>query len=569
MNKCSRFASTGLIFFYLLPGLHGQNPNFVWAKRMGGISDEIPRSITVDNSGNVCTTGDFQSTVDFDPGPGTFNLTSAGVTDVFVQKLDASGNLLWAKQMGGASNDYGSSITTDAAGNIYITGHFAGIADFDPGTGVFNLASAGNADIFILKLDATGNLLWVTRTGGNAEDFGYSVITDVAGNSYITGHFWGTVDFDPGAGTFNLTSSGSYEIFIQKLDPSGNLLWAKQTGGTSGENAYSITLDVSGNILTTGRFSGTTDFDPGAGTYNLTAAGLSDAFVQKLDPSGNLLWAKQLGGTDDDYALSVTTDAGGNSYTTGYFYGTADFDPGAGILNLTSAGNRDIYIVKLDPQGNLEWVRQTAGVLDDFSWCIHASAAGSIYITGFFFGTLDFDPGAGVSNLTAYGASDVFIQKLDASGNFVWAKQLGGMDYDSGYSITTDASGNIYTSGFFWATADFDPGAVTFNLTSAGHMDIFIQKMGQTVGMAENDIDENMVIYPNPASNNLHVQINTGNYTGRALTIYNSFGEEVLAQKFTTDSFSIDVSAFPSGLYAARIFKDHVVEKSIKIIIER
>jgi hypothetical protein len=170
-------------------------------------------------------------------------------------------------------------------------------------------------------------------TGGNV--LAQKVVTDSSGNVYTTGFFSGTVDFDPGAGTANLTSAGSDDSFISKLDSGGNYVWAKQLGGISAELAIGISVDSSGNVYTTGTFQGTADFDPGAGTANLTSAGGDDSFISKLDSSGNYVWAKQLGSTGADVAYGVSVDSSGNVYTTGFFSGTVDFDPGAGTANLT------------------------------------------------------------------------------------------------------------------------------------------------------------------------------------------------------------------------------------------
>ena len=483
-NNMNHFNITKKIFISILALAFSQislaqNPSFEWAKRMGGTGDDRGHSITTDNSGNIYTTGYFSDTVDFDPGAGYFNLISAGENDIFIQKLNASGNLIWVKQMGGSLTDHGLSITIDNSGNVYTTGFFEGTADFDPGVGTTNLTSIGASDIFIQKLDTFGNLLWVKQMGGSFWDEGLSITIDNNGNIYTTGLFSITVDFDPGAGTTNLTSAGDYDIFIQKLDALGNLLWAKQMGGSTYDIGYSITTDNSGNIYTTGYFEGTVDFNPGVGTTNLTSAGFRDIFIQKLDSSGNLLWIKQMGGNNYDFGYSLTIDNKGNIYTTGWFSGTADFDPGTGTTNLTSVGFGDIFIQKLDASGNLVWVKQMGGFNYDCGNSITIDNNWNVYTTGFFHGTVDFDPGTGIANLTSIGNGDTFIQKLDASGNLVWVKQMGGTASTGGKSITTDTNENLYTIGYFNGTSDFDPGAGTTNLTSVGDNDIFIQKLSQ------------------------------------------------------------------------------------------
>jgi hypothetical protein len=254
---------------------------------------------------------------------------------------------VWAKQLGGTSTDVALSISVDSSGNVYTTGPFQGTADFDPGAGTANLTSAGGDDSFISKLDSSGNYVWAKQLGGIGNDVGYGISVDSSGNVYITGTFNDTADFDPGAGTANLTSVGSQDSFISKLDSSGNYVWAKQLGGTSADVARDISMDSGGNVYTTGTFQGTADFDPGASTANLTSAGGRDSFISKLDSSGNYVWAKQLGGTGNDIGRSISVDSSSNVYTVGYFTGTADFDPGASTANLTAGGATNSFISKL------------------------------------------------------------------------------------------------------------------------------------------------------------------------------------------------------------------------------
>ncbi|HAD97589.1 MAG TPA: hypothetical protein DCG19_09290, partial [Cryomorphaceae bacterium] len=318
---------------------------------------------------------------------------------------------------------------------------------------------------------------WVKQWGGTGGDVGYSTTIDSSQNFYITGSFYEEVDFDPGTATFNLTSTGFSDVFISKLDPAGNFIWAKKLGGTGYDGSRSITTDAFGNVYTTGFFQGTVDFDPGTATFNLTSAGFSDAFISKLDTAGNFVWAKKWGGVENDQAFSITTDASGNVYTTGYFQGTVDFDPATATFNLTSAGKSDVFISKLDTAGNFVWAKKWGGVEDDQTFSITTDASGNVYTTGYFQGTVDFDPATATFNLTSAGFSDAFISKLDTAGNFMWAKRLGGAEGVQAWSITTDASGNVYTTGFFRGTCDFDPGTGTFNLISAGVMDVFISKL--------------------------------------------------------------------------------------------
>lgn len=374
----------------------------------------------------------------------------------------------------------GSAI--DAAGNMYTTGYFDGTVDFDPGAGIYNLTTAGFYDLFITKLDASGNFVWTKSIGGANRDYANAVTIDASGNVCVVGSFSSTVDFDPGAGTFNLTSAGADDIFVLKLNAAGNFVWAKSMGSsTNNDSGNDIVVSASGAVYTTGGFQGIADFDPGAGTFNLTSAGSSDIFVSKLDAAGNFVWAKRMGGTNTsngDGGYGIVLDAAENVYTTGLFYATGDFDPGAGTTNLVSAGVQDIFYSKLDVAGNFVWAKRIGGTGYDEINDLAIDASGNLYGTGSYEGTVDFDPGAGTANLTSAGGSDIYSNKLDASGNYVWAKSMGSTDSNErGYGVAVDASGNVYSTGGFWGTADFDPGPGISNLVSGGYGDIFISKL--------------------------------------------------------------------------------------------
>lgn len=325
--------------------------NFSWATKFGIVGQDHGYGITVDAANNVYTTGDFQGTVDFDPGVGTFTLNSfAGNPDVFISKLDASGNFLSALRMGGSGNDHGRSIAVDGTGNIYTTGYFFGTADYDPGAGTISLTAAtgGGSDIFVSKVNNLGNAVFAKNMGGNGSDYGLSIKLDGTGNVLTTGYFQGSGDFDPNAGTFSLSVVGNDDIFISKLDATGNFVWAKGMGGSGTDLGNGIAVDGSGNVYTSGSFNATTDFDPNATTYTLTSSGLGDIFINKLNSAGNFMWAAKMGGTQDDYGNAITIDASGYLYTTGGFKGTVDFDPNTGTYSLTSSGSSDdIFVHKM------------------------------------------------------------------------------------------------------------------------------------------------------------------------------------------------------------------------------
>ncbi len=155
------------LYFSVCIITNAQTPTYEWAKAIGGTGFDFGNAVAVDReTGDVYTTGVFSSTVDFDPGAGVYKLTSAGANDIFITKSNAAGRFVWALRMGGDLNDSGFSIAVDASANVYVTGQFSNSVDFDPGDGKFNLTSAGLADVFILKMDVSGNFIWAKSIGG-------------------------------------------------------------------------------------------------------------------------------------------------------------------------------------------------------------------------------------------------------------------------------------------------------------------------------------------------------------------------------------------------------------------
>ena len=429
-----------------------QAADFNWAIRAGGTASSIGtedsgRAIATDSSGSVYVTGEFEETAMF----GAQTLTSSGWSDVFVAKLDAVSNVLWAVSAGGSGTDIGRGIATDASGNVYVTGRFSGTATF----GAYTLGTPwGNPEIFVAKLDSSGNFLWAVSAGGTLADEGYAIATDESGNVYITGSFWSMADSPATFGSHTLTSSGNADVFVAKLDSSGNFLWATKAGGTHYDEGYGIATEGAGSVYVTGYFEGMGTF----GTQTLSSYGNEDIFVTKLDSSGSFLWAHKAGGSDEDKGLSIAIDGLGSIYMTGHFHGPATF----GSTTLTSY--YDGFLTKLDASGNFTWTTQIPT-----AYGVATDGSTSVLVVGTFIGTRDF----GSQALVSSGRGDAFVTGLDLSGNFVWAQKAGGSNYDYARAVAADGSGNLYITGDFEDTATF--GADT--LVSAGGTDVFVAKL--------------------------------------------------------------------------------------------
>lgn len=491
-RKLRRYLLLGVVAAGMSYPAGAQQVVLDWAKQLSGYNPDesaYGNAIALDQDRNIYTAGSFSGNVDFDPGPGTFSMISSGgmYFNAYVSKVDAQGNFLWSRKLGGASGTEAYAIALDRSGNVYTTGYFQDTADFDPGPAVYRLGTGPfDGSIFISKLDSAGNFVWAKKIGDGGWDAGSSLTIDESGNLFISGQFDGTVDFDPGTGVSSLTAMGDNDVFILKLNAEGNFVWAKQLGGANStiENR-SIIVDRLGDVYTTGTFSGTLDFDPGTGAEMLTSSGWGSIYISKLSKDGNFVLARKIGGQYSSVGNAIKVDPHSNIYTAGFFSSTVDFDPGAGVANLTSSGTGidfDIFVSKLDSAGNYVWARKLGGTSFEDCKGMDIDAQGNVYTTGYFSGTADFDPGTGSYPLTALGA-DVYISKLDNAGNFVWAKQTGRATVTDnsglGRGIAVDGGANIYTTGNFFSTLDFDPDAGT-TIMDAGPMysdDAFIQKL--------------------------------------------------------------------------------------------
>jgi hypothetical protein len=278
-------------------------------------------------------------------------MVSTGETEVFISKLDFNGNYIWSRSVGTAGQDTGTSIATDGSGNVYVVGSFNGGGDFNPGSGINKLVSVGASDIFILKLNSSGAYVWAKQMGGLSEDMATSIDVTDSGFIYITGTFSGIADFNPGlldSDTVFLEAHGPKDMFLVKLDLSGNYIWAKNIGTTSAECAgISVKTDIPGNAFVSGVFTNTIDFDPDTSTFTQSSKGMHDVFITKFDKDGHFNWVKSFGGIGEDSCFAMEIDRTTNIFTTGSFRDTVDFNPAKEVSTIGSKGNSDVFIHKM------------------------------------------------------------------------------------------------------------------------------------------------------------------------------------------------------------------------------
>jgi hypothetical protein len=456
--------------------------SFEAAMREGSTGLDIGAAVAADAAGNVYFAGIVE-----------------GVA--VAAKYTSAGAPVWVRSFVGWFGTEGADIAVDSAGNVYLTGSFRGTVDFNPGPGTFNLSSPNTDSAFVLKLDSAGNFLWARRQGGSTTSDrveSNGIVVDAAGNVFTTGSLQGTADFDLSTAAGSLTSAGGRDVFVAKLDTAGNYGWAVRAGSTGDDRGQDIARDSAGNVYVTGKFLGTADFDPGSGTSNLTSNGSDDVFLWKLGTGGNLLGAQAIGGGPSETAGGIAIDAADGVYLTGSFWGDSDFDPGAGVCHLVSAGGSDVFVLRFNADLTLAWGVRMGGPFNDpvdvgtdLGVSIAADSAGSVFVTGTFRETSDFDPGSQTANLTSAGLKDVFVVRLhDGTGAFAWAGRLGGSGQDQARAIAADGAGNLYTTGNFEGTADFDPGPESYNLTSAGSGDVFVSHLTYNTNAPRVTIDQ-------------------------------------------------------------------------------
>ncbi|MEM7553729.1 MAG: SBBP repeat-containing protein [Cyanobacteria bacterium P01_A01_bin.84] len=363
--------------------------NVIWAENFNSTSLEsfsLSSGIESDEVGNTYATGLFIGTVNF----GDISLTSVGISDAFVTKLDNDGNVIWAEQIedAGLGTDFGLRISSDNADNTYVTG----VKNAGTETDLFDIpgdSTSVEGEGFVAKLDSSGNLVWTENFDSTSFSISTDIATDEVGNSYVIGSFLGDVTL----GNETLLSSGDTDIFVTKLDSDGNLEWSQKLGSTLSDTGNGIALDKAGNTYVTGSFEDTVTF----GDTTLTSNGESDAFVAKLDNSGNVLWAQNLGGTSLDSGNHITVDEKDNIYVTGSFEDTVTF----GDTTFSSNSENDSFILKLNTEGNILEAEQLDYSLLD----IAASNAGNLYGVGSFEDTATF----GDTTLTSEGLIDGFV----------------------------------------------------------------------------------------------------------------------------------------------------------------
>ena len=503
----------------------------LWVKDIGGRRSSLQNSnpkLVTDASNNIIVAGIFNATSDFDPSANIANILPSS-TSTFIAKYDTNGNYTWAKKVYLCNN---INITlTNTSNKIVIYGTFSSTSDFDPDTPVYNLNTA-NGTYYFASYDSNGNFIYANNLKG--------IITTMHANEndgiYLSGYFSGTQDFDPSSNTANLSSLSYSNVFLGKYDTTGAYVYALNIGGNKPANYVNnlIATDGVGNIYRAGGLSATTDLDPTSATYNVSSLSGPGIFISKHTANGNLIWAKTISGDTSLYLYVMNTDTNGNTYITGKFIGTVDFDPSANVANLTNTSTvSSMYMAKYDSNGNYLWAKQIDGRIGVYNTKILFDTAGNFYINGRLSGTdpIDVDPSpSSAVYITPTGNIDVFFAKFSPLGDYIWAKSIAGVDSGSGmneYCFVIHGN-NLYLTGIFY-------GGYIFNTVSNEVIGSGVTNLSGFI--AKYDLDGNYQFTGILTNSDL-----TSNYqsNGEALAVDDNDDIYLISQFSGTVDFDID-----------------------------
>jgi hypothetical protein len=477
--------------------------NLQWAKRAGGALADGGLGIDVDYAGNAYVSGFFASTVDFDPNAGVVNRSAQAFTDGFIWKLSNAGNYSRVSVLAGNGSERVNDVAVDAVGNAYATGRFDKTADFDPGGGaVISFADATlgtNADGFVWGLNTNGSYRFVRRFGGELFDTGDAVDIDAVGHVYVTGRFTFSANFNPGGGggTLNAYGNSGGDAFAARYDSVGVFQWARRIGGTTNDDwGHGIVVDGSRNVYVTGQFAGVANLADAPVFAGLVgSAGGTDAFLTKFDTNGTFVYGRKVGGTGNDVGRGVAVDGlRGNVFVAGEFRNDADFNPGLGTENRSSAGSSDLFLLRLtQPASPLLWAEQKpTDTSTDEGRFVATDSLGNVYIAGLLRGAGDLDPtGANDGFGPIGGGADVFVAKFAPDGTYLWSRVATHREEDfelgeeSVGGLAVDFFGNVVVVGTFGTTAgktlDF-PNTTEDLQTDTSNTDAFIWKLNTNGG---------------------------------------------------------------------------------------
>ncbi len=555
-----------LIIIILAISSHSFSQNHLWSISYGTTASETPYKFATNAQGDIISTGYFTSDIDLDPSASTANFTNNGSRDLYIQKLNSNGDFVWGKTIGSTGQDEGRDVVIDNADNIFILGTFENTVDFNTGGSNGVITSNGSRDVFLLKLNNTGDFVWVKNIGGIENDDCFSLVIDNNDNLYISGVFYQTVDFGLGSSPQPITSIGSSDAFVLKLNNNGDYIWVKAYGSTSQDYAGQIMVNNLGEVYVAGGFANIVEFEYGVSQTYLTSTGGFfglDSYLLKLDNLGNYVWVKHTcSSIGDVFVMDSKMDNDGNIYNIGSIEDVTDFDPSSNTENANTVSSTNQYFIqKLNSNGDLVWAKLN-GAVDASKMTITNS--NNLLLVGSFSGTVDFDLGVNNFDLTPQNSTNgAFFQTINSNGEFVNAYYLDGFNNQACYygikDIKYDNNGDILVYGQFSGTIDLNVDPNQNNTyTSLGSNDIFFLKQTNfDVGLDKNNQQINFDVYPNPTNDLLTIKTDID--TKVDVKIYNINGALVYSNSFK-NKININLQEAP-GVYIVELNSENSVKR--------
>ncbi|RYZ98629.1 MAG: T9SS type B sorting domain-containing protein [Sphingobacteriaceae bacterium] len=477
-----------MLFFMPLSGIC-QLTTPQWLNGIGGANSNcVSAAVKTDAQNNVYITGAFSGTVDFDPSAGINNLTAVGENDVYVAKYNTTGSLIWAVSMGGSNSDGASSLTVDKDGNPIITGQYNS-PDFDanPGPGSAIFSSKGERDVFVVKLNANGGLVWAKTVGGAGDDYGGRISVDSQGNMVTTMSFHATVDVDGNI----FTSQGGFNGLIIKFSPNGSLLWAINLSDTTECQVGYGDFDHEDNFIVCGTFKGNVNFNP-LGQASFLNGNDEATFIAKYTSGGLLTWVNPIYGRVVENSNNLCISSKNDIFLAGTTGSALTIN-----LQIVQAGDGNVFLAKYTSAGNFKDVKIFAGAAAAtatiFNYGIVCSSDDNIYLSGYFTGSVDFNASPQQDNYLTYrGGRDFFLAKYDEDLNYKLAFAGGSTDCDSstGRNLAVDSNNDLIFTGNFCSTVNFSASnCAPREFTAKGNIDTFLGKYKQNEPIPGGRID--------------------------------------------------------------------------------
>lgn len=521
--------------FLLSPAVNAQLTNMLWADQSHGGQWEDASSVATDELGGVYVTGYYSNDTCLFQDDTLYN---AGSADMYLVKYDLAGTVIWARHAGGSADEYGLSVACDLNG-VVVAGNFSSASVIFGNDTLINSGS-GTPDMFIVKYDLNGNVLWAKREGCTDWDNAAAVTVDaISGDIYLAGAFF-NADFI--AGTDTIYNAAMYDMVVMKLSPSGNNIWARGAGGNYNDLANAIVLDGIGNVYISGGFASDTLLFPTDTLVNAFGS-MPDIFVVRYDTSGNEIWALREGGADNDHSVAITINSMGDLFVSGHYH-SSSFTVGTDTLN--NAGMGDVFLLKYDMLGNPAWALSFGGSDHDFGYTITADNNTGVLVAGMF---MSVSMTVGPNTLiNASMDEDMFLVQITNTGSVVLAEGGGGTGRDFLNSVLVCGGGEmIVAGGFSSVTLPINSPGLSNTDPSGSTGDAFIARRDFPMIVPAFSTDRTVQVYPNPG-NGLFTF--TSNEVIETITVYNSLGQEVkVVQNGNAPTCRTDLSDQADGLY--------------------